>query len=218
MKNTSFLIKTTLFLSYILFMNSGSLLAFLLSNEEIDRRNYTAVRIWHSKKIEGVENFGHAALQVFKNDSLLFNASLYPGDTGIGLHNLTQEVPAYWMTPEEEDARGAPNEVVKLYSLNLERMKTEFDNLKTSKRYPMITVGGSDRTVFQRDCEFFSRNCVSLVRDVLNAGSLKDLFEKPLDQSAVRVAGSVIRHGVPGAAKTAVEVLAGVGGGSTWDS
>ena len=207
MRNATLLIRTTLFMSYALFVGSGSLFASLLADGEIDSKNYAVVRVWTESK------FGHAAVQAFRNNALLFNASLYPGNPGgVGKKNLSEEVPAYWMSAQEDDAH-APNAVVNLYSLNLDRMNAEFSRLKADKKYMMISVGGSDGTMFQRDSEFFSRNCASLVRDLLNAGGLQNLFEKPTGQSGVKTAGSVIRHGVPGAAKTAVEIAgAGVGG------
>ncbi len=201
-------LNTFLLLFTVVMLNAFSAPSALLEDKDLNQRNYAAVRIWNTTLTSGeVKSFGHTALQGYKRDKLLFNVSLYPGNPeGIGPGSITRIVPAYWRSAEEDDGE-APDETIKIYSLNLDRMQTEFETIKKSNVYGMVSSGGTT-AMFGQENELFARNCSSVVRDILNFGGLPNLFEQQMG------IGSHIKYALPGALKTGGEIAAGLVGGA----
>ncbi|HCE95539.1 MAG TPA: hypothetical protein DER04_02070 [Holosporales bacterium] len=164
MKNF-YLLKKTIFLFCLCFLNTQVLFA-LLQEDELNEHNYAAVHIWNNV-MRGGRSVGHAALQICEKDTQTLYASLHPAIRSAAA--VLDSVPPLWSTLKDD---GNADNIVRLYSLNRQRMKTAFDLAKP--KYT-LTGNGGDGSLFVDDLD--SRNCSSLVRDLLNSGDMGELFK-----------------------------------------
>lgn len=195
MKYSTLFLKLTVLLLFSLILTRSYLFAVLLREDEMSRSNYTAVHVWNNM-MRGGRNAGHAAIQIVENNSSILEVSLHPAKHSLAMAVRPVE-PEY--RPISQD--GNADHIVRLYSLNRQTMKAECPN---QKRKYILTGNGGD-SPFGDDTD--SRNCSSIVRDMLNDGGMKELFE-PLSNkiwSAPRV--------LPGAAGQLVGVGLGIFGG-----
>jgi hypothetical protein len=193
MRNQSFIYNLIILLSNIYFWGVSPLFATLLKEAELDEKSYTVVHFWNNK-IKGGRSLGHAALQIIENDVETLYVSLYPADHTI--NTLAYFVNSKWQSYADD---GPADHIVRLYSLDRNFMKNQFKRNQTT-----YTLGGNGNdSPFVDDIN--SRNCASLVRDLLNSGGLGELFQT---QTSVL---SFFRT-IPASAETLSGVGLGIGG------